>query len=256
MKPLSFGRVLAGAALGAIAGWVAKGALHGFDWYWMAEPSLVADAFFTFIPFGAILGVRLAIGKGGTARWAALLASWGLWAGFVWILTLPEEDFPGPLLETGAAALIVGWASLVWRSMRRISGESASETAFSLASAGYFGGRVAFAVGFWAAEWASHKGLLPSIFEVVGIGMFTTVLAVALICGVGAMASLASRLDQPWTSVVASAGVVALLMFGSFFMLRDYAHRSDEWSLLPWLLLEVAWFTYWGHRLSRVEPEA
>lgn len=245
MTGLTFGRVLAGALLGAAAGGLSAGML-GF-------PNPFEEPIYLLVPFGAILGVRLAVGKGGTARWTALLASWGLWAGMVWVLLrVLELGIDRPYLASSALALVGGWASLVWRSMRKLSGEPLDPTPLSLALVGLLSGRLMLSSGVWALRHALDAGLLPQS-ELAGLGAGITLLTLVVVCGVGGMASLAGRMDLNWALVVSSAGLAALGMAGGLWVLEQRLHLDAEWTFLPWILLEIGWFAYWGQRLAASE---
>ena len=243
----SFGRVLAGALAGSVAAsfltLLAQGRFGLYSW-----PCLLVG-----IPFGAILGVRLAIGQGGTARWVALLASWAVWAAMAWGLFWPlHSGIPWAVLLASGIALVGGWASLVWRSLSILSGGGVRPGTGALFMMGFATGRALHVGGEGLLR---HLMFTPGIEVWMFFGCVVTITALSLTCGVGVQASLAARMDQSWAGVTSSAGVLGVLAAASFYALHQMSGAWGEWMFLPPVLIEVAWFAWWGQRLAQREDD-
>ncbi len=265
MTKLPFRRVLLGALLGALAMIGILMLISGLwlmqDWAWAWRKHLGAlvenpcPLHRWIFPLGAVVGIRLAVGKGGTARWAALLPSVVLWWLFMWVYLEWSTPVWAGLdfwYASNLLSLLGGWAVLVWRAMEKLEGVDPSVEALPLTLIGIFvanliQGVLVQLLNRFAFSWILPDYLLASI---VGI-----LLALMLVGGLGSMAALAGRLDVRWGNACMSAGLISVVMAGGWLRVRYYgpAWLDSQDPLALGLLFKLAWFSWWGWRLAKPE---
>ncbi len=259
---LSFMRLLAGAVIGGGLAHAASRFGNAPDWLTGIHVPVPFLACF----LGSVLGVRWAVGEGGTARWVALAVSILPW----WLLGLAmfrvkplyfkDADVQNAWDAMHLAALLGGWSVLVWRSMATLSGERPCFGALPLALAGLLVCRVIsrLAIWIWLTVDDGVLGLFPdSLRDASSISASALMGTMALACGLGSMASLRKDLDQPWAWATSMA---VALQFGRELLLLAFERIGGRLSfgveIGQILLLEIAWFAYWGRRLARQEETA
>lgn len=251
MNRLPFRRVLLGALLGALA-------MLGI-WMLIHGPLVIVNRrplHGWIVPLGAVLGIRLAVGKGGTARWAALLASLVLGWFFMWVcLEWAAEGWGRPDIQYGLNLLILlgGWSVLVWRAMDKLEGGGLSMEALPLTLIGLFvanliDGVVGGLMSRSASLWLS--GPLQPMSRVLILGALYSLM---LVGGLGSMAALAGRLDVRWGNACMCAGLFGMVMVGGWLMMESYGPVGlRSWMFLAFrLVFELAWFSWWGWRLAK-----
>jgi hypothetical protein len=227
----------------------------------IAGPGLIRDPrplHRWIFPLGAVIGVRLAVRKGGTARWTALLASLVLWELFMWpcLEWTPFEKSPGVWYVWNLLILLGGWSVLVWRAMQKLEGGALSMEALPLTLIALFvadlmlfvvAGLMNRFVSFWYSWVPSHPIYVMSIWG----GVF----ALMLVGGLGSMAALAGRLDVRWGNACMSAGLMGMGTAGVAFLVDSYGPAwLDFWmDVAFWFVIQLAWFAWWGQRLARQE---
>ena len=251
MTRLPFRRVLLGALLGALA---ALGVWMLVAGTWPIEDPRPLHRW--IIPLGAVLGVRLAVGKGGTARWTALLASLVLWWIFAWVCLewsgFDQEGFG--VYALNLLILLGGWSVLVWRAMEKLEGGALAVEALPLTLIGLSVDHLMQGVLF-----GLNDRFVPFLFygaELVYVmSIMSAFFALVLVGGLGSMAALAGRLDVRWGNACMSAGLMGVVMAGGMFLMDSYVPSWLDFQpvIVFWFVFELAWFSWWGHRLARKE---
>lgn len=253
----SFPKVLTGALCGAMLGaaaWMVVTGKGGLDR--LTELHMVFMAY----PVGAILGMRVAAGRGGTARWVVLVGSYAVWflsAFFAWKradIWFFEEGQLGAWLALPIC--LGGWAAVVWRSLSRLSGETGTPCLPALVLVGLWVTDLLWQGSIWLVmktgffgfvRFGSESGLYVLTFAVV-----PTMLAVILTLALGSLGSLAGNLDIPWAKASLTAVVIGETLAFSQAMVHQAGWGSVAHWIFPaqWLLVRVIWFVWWARRLG------
>lgn len=218
---------------------------------------------YPWVFLGAAVGARLAVGKGGTARIAALAGSALSWVlgGLVLFraggLALPASSLGAwDLVHLGC--LLGGWAAVVASSMERLDGRVPVMGRLALGCVGLLVGRVLAVLAL--AGWTLLDGLdglvPPALTSAAWLTASALMGTLGMTCALGAMASLAGRLDLSWAWAVSTAVVLAFAREGLLLVFERASGRmSIGLELGQILLLEMAWCAWWAHRLTRPTPE-
>ena len=272
MRAPSFWRLLAAAFFGAVLAyslWSRVSPDRNITLYLARDRVTRPDMLFAVLPLGAFVGIRLALGWGGTAIWTAMGGTWVLWLGLAWTTFRSPWRIITPswtMWECLAAFLGAGVAVL-WRAFGRLA---KIDLRSEMGPVVLVGIAVYLGLLFLLARVLNLAvPTISSFLDSTGIPYWGSVLditlkAMALIIALGSSASFAGNLDIPWGRASSASVLLVLISTGidlsAWPVVGRLWHARSDW--LPWLdgaiyvkwvLLEIAWFSWWAHRLVKAQ---